>query len=163
MGGIISVILILIMVTAQSSFFPVISLDGAVPDLALIFLVLLSLKKPKFSTYLLAAWAGLLQDVIFYPVLGVSIGAKLFVCFVLINFVKPQFKDSIYHVIALSILAFFVHEITIYTFFSMLNISQNNLFWYLSNMAPYLIYNLIMVILLYKPLNKFIENNNFWG
>lgn len=163
MGGIFSAILILLMVTAQSSFFPLISLDGAVPDLALIFLVLLSLKKPKFSTYLLAVWAGLLQDVIFYPLLGVSIGGKLLVCFVLINFVKPQFKDSIYHVIALSILSFFIHEITIYTFFSMLNISQNPLFWYLRNMAPYLIYNLIMIVLLYKPINKFIENQNFFS
>lgn len=163
MGGIISVVILLVMVTAQSSLFNIITLDGAVPDLALVFLVLLSLKHTKNQTYLLAIWAGLLQDVLFYPVVGVSIAAKLFVTYILINFVKNDMKENFYSVMLLMVFSVLVHEIVMYFFLSMINLTTLPLMWHMQHkIVPYLIYNLFFALVMYRPLNKFFNNRNFY-
>lgn len=163
MGGIISIVILLVMVTAQSSLFNIITLDGAVPDLSLVFLVLLSLKHSKYQTYILAIWAGLLQDVLFYPVVGVSIAAKLFVTYILINFVKKDMKENFYSAMLLMVFSVLVHEITMYIFFSLIHLTTLPLMWHMQHkIVPYLIYNLVFALILYKPLNKFYNNRNFY-
>lgn len=164
MGGILSLLILLVMVTAQSSFFNIVALDGAVPDLALVFLVLLSLKQPKIQTYLLAIWAGLLQDVLFYPVVGPSVAAKLLVVYILINFVKNDMKNNFYYGVMLVIFSVLVHGIVMYVFLSMVDLTTLPLMWHMRHkIVPYLLYTLFFSIIFYKPLNKFFDNRNFYS
>ncbi len=163
MGGIISAVLILVFVSAQSSLFNIVTLDGAVPDIALVFIVLLSLRQPKYQTYFLALWAGLLQDILFYPAIGISVAAKLLVSFLIINYGKPFFKGNIYYALLMLFFSVFVHETTKYVFLLMFNYLDNTIMWYMQfKLAPLLIYNLLILLILYKPINKFLLNQNFY-
>lgn len=163
MGGIKSALLILVFVTAQGSMLNVLTIDGAVPDLALVFLVLLSLRQDKPQTYILAIWAGLLQDVLFYPVVGSSIAAKLLVCYIIINYGKVFFKENIFYAMMILLFSVFIHETAMHTMLTLSGYTENSVFWYMQNrLAPFLIYNLVIILLMYKPLVRFFQSRHFY-
>lgn len=163
MGGILSALLILIFVSAQGSLMNLVPIDGVVPDLALVFLVLLSLRQNKSQTYLLAIWAGLLQDVLFYPAIGSSIAAKLLICYLIIDYGKKLFNENIYYGAMILFFSVFTHEVIMYMMLSFSGYTEYSIFWYMQNrLAPFLIYNLIIMLIMYKPLAKFLKNTNFY-
>jgi len=163
MSGIISALLILVFVSAQGSLLNLVPIDGVVPDIALVFLVLLSLRQSKGQTYLLAIWAGLLQDVLFYPAVGSSITAKLLVCYILINYGKKFFHENLYYGIMILLFSIFTHELAMYMMLMFSGYTSDSFFWYMQfRLAPFLIYNLVCMLLMYKPSTKFFKNTHFY-
>ncbi|WP_353894304.1 rod shape-determining protein MreD [Proteinivorax hydrogeniformans] len=163
MGGLISILVILVLVTLQGSFLPLFSINGIVADLSLIFIVMLSLKKGNTYTLLLAAWAGLLQDVVFLDFIGVNIAAKVFTSYIIINFKDYYYKDNLLMTLLTLVYATFIHQGITHYFMTFVDMVDFGYYQVLLNyFAPLLILNLITLIIFYLPLKKFISCKNFY-
>ncbi|WP_350342539.1 rod shape-determining protein MreD [Proteinivorax tanatarense] len=163
MGGLISIIIILLLVTIQGSFLPLFSINGIVADLSLVFLVLLSLQKGNVYTLLLAIWAGFLQDVVLLDFIGIHIAAKLFTCYIIINFKDYFYKENLLMILLSLVFATFIHQWVMQFFMVFLDVVSISFYDVLTNQfVPLLIQNLIVMILFYVPLKKLISDKNFY-
>ncbi|WMM23556.1 rod shape-determining protein MreD [Tissierella sp. MB52-C2] len=138
----------------QSSILPYISIFGVVPNTALLIIICIALYKGRIYGGVVGLIIGIIQDIIFSPVLGISSFIYFFVGY-LIGLVQNKLsKDNILIPILFSILGTIFYSFSYYIFMFFLSHEIPFLYFARDVLIIEIIYNIILCIPIYKIFSK---------
>jgi len=115
-----SALIIVVLLLAQTTFIPLISLGGFLPDLLMIWLVIVALQRGQIEATVTGFVAGLLQDLVATKFLGLAALSKTIACFVIGYFYNENMIEQTlgsYRFLMLVLLASFLHDLVYFLVF----------------------------------------------
>lgn len=150
----ILVLVVLVNLILQTTIFPYISVFGVEPNIALLVVISMAIFKGRFYGAFLGLAIGLVQDILFSPVLGVN-SFILFFAGYLIGLIENKIiKDNLFIPILLSIVASLYYNFTYYIFMFFLSKNISFLSFTKDVLMIEIIYNSILSIPIYKIFSK---------
>ncbi len=147
-------IVILLNFFLQSSIFPYISVFGIVPNTALIIVISIALYKGRFYGGFVGLIIGMIQDIVFSPVIGVNAFIYFFAGY-LVGLVENKLtKDNIFIPILFSILGTIYYNFSYYVFMFFLSRNIPFLSFAKDILVIETIYNCVLSIPIYKLFSK---------
>lgn len=151
---IIMILIIVINFILQSTLLPYASIFGVVPNTSLVIIVAIALLNGRRTGSIIGLMTGLLQDIIFSPVVGVNSFIYFFIGYfvgtaenklskdnILIPFIITAGATVSYHMFYYLFMFFLAHNISFSTFFKNIVVFE-------------MIYNSLLSIILYKWFSK---------
>jgi len=145
----VSVVVVVVLLLLQSTFIPLISLLGVVPDLLLIWLVSIALRRGQIEATVAGFAAGLLQDIVATKFLGLAALAKTVTGFILGYFYNENTTEATlgsYRFTLLVLLAGFIHNL-LYFFIFLQNADEVVLVRTIGLSLAHAIYSAVIAIL----------------
>lgn len=147
-------IVILLNFFLQSSIFPYIGVFGIVPNTALIIVISIALYKGRFYGGFVGLIIGMIQDIVFSPVIGVNAFIYFFAGY-LVGLVENKLtKDNIFIPILFSILGTIYYNFSYYVFMFFLSRNIPFLSFAKDILVIETIYNCVLSIPIYKLFSK---------
>jgi rod shape-determining protein MreD len=115
-----SLFVVLVLLLLQTTFIPMISVAGVVPDLLLIWLVIMALKRGQVETTVAGFFIGLLQDIAATKFLGLAALTKTIAGFAMGYFYNENMTEGTlgsYRFVMLVFLAGFLHNLVYFFIF----------------------------------------------
>ncbi len=115
-----SAVIVIVLLLVQTTFIPLISLGGFLPDLLMIWLVVVALQRGQIEATVTGFAAGLLQDLVATKFLGLAALAKTITCFVLGYFYNENMVEQTlgsYRFVMLVALGAFLHDLIYFVVF----------------------------------------------
>ena len=159
--GILFFIVFLILYFLEANLFPLITIKGVLPNLIVIFILFIGLFANTTYGILFGAICGLILDLIYGKCVGISAVMLCVVGYLGSYFDKNFSKDSRATIMFMVLGATLIFEVINYVLNYMLNGMSTELINFIKILAIEIIYNLIIVIILYPMIQKFgygIEN-----
>ncbi len=153
------IIFILILLTLsnfflQSSILPYISIFGVVPNTSIILIICISLFKGKYYGGIFGMLIGLLQDVIFSPIIGINAFIYFFLGYFLGSIENRLMRDNAFIPILFSILGIIYYNFTFYVFTYFLSQDIPFLSFARKTLLTEIIYTSILSIPVYQMFSK---------
>lgn len=154
----ILMIVILLNFFLQSAIFPYIAILGVVPNTALLIVMSISLLKGKYYGAFMGLAMGLLQDIIFSPVIGVNAFIYFFAGYILGMIENKLSRDNLFIPPLFSIIGTIYYSFAYYTFMFFLSKNIPFLSFAKNVMIIEIAYNVAISIPIYKIFSKiFVE------
>lgn len=112
----ILILVVLLNFFLQSSFLPYISVFGVVPNTSLIIIICIALFKGRFYGAIFGLFIGLLQDIMFSPIIGINAFIYFFLGYFLGTIENRLIRDNIFVPIIFSILGIIYYNFAYYVF-----------------------------------------------
>ncbi len=115
-----SAAIIVVLLLVQTTFIPLISLGGFLPDLLMIWLVVVALQRGQIEATVTGFAAGLLQDLVATKFLGLAALSKTIAAFVLGYFYNENMVEHTlgsYRFVMLVALGSFLHDLVFFLVF----------------------------------------------
>ncbi len=115
-----SAVIVIVLLLVQTTFIPLISLGGFLPDLLMIWLVVVALQRGQIEATVTGFAAGLLQDLVATKFLGLAALAKTIACFVLGYFYNENMVEQTlgsYRFVMLVAFGAFLHDLIYFLIF----------------------------------------------
>jgi rod shape-determining protein MreD len=115
-----SFVVVVLLLLLQTTFIPLISIAGVVPDLLLIWLVVIALNRGQMETTFAGFLVGLLQDIAATKFLGLAALTKTVAGFVLGYFYNENMIENTlgsYRLVMLVLFAAFLHNLLYFFIF----------------------------------------------
>ncbi len=150
----ILLLVVLLNFILQSTIFPYIGIFGVVPNTALLIVMSISIFKGRFKGGFTGLLIGIIQDVLFSPVIGINAFIYFFAGYVMGLAENKLIKDNIFIPLLFSILGTIYYNFSYYVF--MFFLSQNIPFLSFAKdvLLIEIIYNSILSIPIYKIFSK---------
>lgn len=150
----ILLLVVLLNFILQSTIFPYIGIFGVVPNTALLIVMSISIFKGRFKGGFTGLLIGIIQDVLFSPVIGINAFIYFFAGYVMGLAENKLIKDNIFIPLLFSILGTIYYNFIYYVF--MFFLSQNIPFLSFAKdvLLIEIIYNSILSIPIYKIFSK---------
>lgn len=153
-------ILILLMVLLlnfflQSTIIPYMSILGVVPNTALLIVISISLLKGKYYGGFIGIVIGMLQDIVFSPVIGINSFIFFFLGYIVGLVENKLSRDNLFIPLILSIIGTIYYNFFYYIFMFFLSRDIPFLSFIRNIMTIEIIYNAILSIPVYMMFSKF--------
>lgn len=145
----------------QSNFFNWFSIGGIKPNLFIIFILFIGLFGSKSMSIVYASSLGVMLDLIFNQKIGVNLFAYVLIGVIGIILNKNFSKDSRITIMFMVFGTTAIFETIIYIMNYILYSTNIEIISFIKILVVEIIYNIIITIILYKPMQKFgyyIEN-----
>lgn len=145
----------------QSNFFNWFSIGGIKPNLFIIFILFIGLFASKSMSVVYASSLGIILDLIFNQKIGVNLFAYVLIGVIGIILNKNFSKDSRITIMFMVFGTTAIFEIITYIMNYVLYSTNLEIISFIKILVVEIIYNIIITIILYKPMQKFgyyIEN-----
>ncbi len=147
-------IVILLNFFLQSSILPYINILGVVPNTALLIVISIALYKGRFYGGFMGIVIGIIQDIVFSPVVGVNAFIYFFAGY-LVGLVENKLtKENIFIPILFSILGTIYYNFSYYVFMFFLSKDIPFLSFVKDILVIETIYNCVLSIPIYKIFSK---------
>lgn len=154
---ILSIVVILNLVL-QSSILPYLSIFGVVPNTAILIIIAVSLHKGRYYGGFLGLIMGLLQDIIFSPVIGINAFIYFFAGYFVGMVENKLTKDNVIIPLLFSIIGIIYYNFSYYVFMFFLSKDIPFLTFAKDILLIEIIYSSIFSIPIYKMFSKvFVE------
>lgn len=150
----IFVLVVLINFILQTAIFPYISVFGVEPNIALLVVISMAIFKGRFYGAFLGFTIGVIQDIIFSPVLGVNSFILFFAGYIVGLIENKVIKDNLFIPLLLSILGTIYYNFTYYIFMFFLSKNISFLSFTKDVLLVEIIYNSILSMPIYKIFSK---------
>lgn len=142
----------------QSAIIPYLSILGVVPNTALLIVIAISLLRGKYYGGFMGLFIGLLQDIVFSPVIGINAFIYFFAGY-LIGLVENKLsRDNLFIPLIFSVVGTLYYNFSYYVFMFFLSRDIPFLSFTKNIMIVEIIYNAILSIPVYMIFSKiFIE------
>ncbi|MFV0516469.1 MAG: rod shape-determining protein MreD [Aminipila sp.] len=148
-----AVIIFLIAFLLQGTLLNLFSIFGATPNLVLCLVIIFSFLYEDNNGLVLGVVFGLLMDLCFTPYMGMNAFAMLIVS-LFVSFLRENInKENLVPVLTVSVVATFIFNL-IYFFLSRCFGSTYSIIYWLKLQPLFVIYNLVVVFILYLILIK---------
>lgn len=152
------IVVILVNFFLQSSIFPYMAILGVVPNTALLIIMSISLLKGKYHGAFIGLAMGLLQDIIFSPIVGINAFIYFFAGYILGIIENKLSRDNVSIPFLFSIIATIYYNFTYYIFMFFLSKNIPFLAFAKNIMVVEIIYNAILSIPIYMIFSRiFVE------
>ena len=157
------IVLAIIILLAEGSYFSFIFFRSMVPDLLLIFVVCLSFLWGEKKGVILGLICGFLQDLFFGPAIGFFTLAKMAAAYFSGLSSREIYKDQIIGPMLTVFLSTFVHEFAVFFLVGLFWGNRFTFFFALDQVfLPRALYHLVLTIIIY-PLLYLAEQNNLFS
>lgn len=154
----ILIIVVLLNFFLQSTIFPYISILEVVPDTALLIVIAIALLRGKYYGGFIGLAMGLLQDIIFSPVIGINAFIYFFAGYTIGIIENKLSRDNLFIPLLFSIIGTIYYNFTYYTFMFFLSKNIPFLSFTKNIMLIEILYNGVLAIPVYKIFSKiFVE------
>ncbi|NLV89834.1 MAG: rod shape-determining protein MreD [Tissierellia bacterium] len=150
----ILVLVVLVNLILQTTIFPYISVFGVEPNLALLAVISMAIFKGRFYGSFLGLTLGIIQDILFSPVLGVNSFILFFAGYLVGLLESKIIKDNLFIPILLSILGTIYYNFTYYIFMFFLSKNISFISFTRHVLLIETIYNCVLAIPIYKIFSK---------
>lgn len=150
----ITLLIIIINFIFQSTIIHYFSIFGVVPNTALIIIVIFGLLRGKKTASIAGLSAGLLQDIIFSPVIGINGFIYFFIGYAVGMAENKLSKDNILIPFFMTSISTIFYHLFYYLFMFFLSYNISFLDFFKNIVIIELIYNSFISILLYKWFSK---------
>lgn len=154
MNILIIFLIIIINFIFQSTVLPYFSIFGVLPNTSLIIIVVISLLKGRKTGSVVGLLTGLLQDIIFSPVIGVNAFIYFFIGYLVGMAENKLSKDNLLIPFIMTIGATIGYHLFYYLFMFFLGHSINFSIFFRSIVIFEIFYNSLLSILFYKWFSK---------
>lgn len=154
MNVLIFLLVVLISFILQTAIFPYLAIFGVEPNIALLVVLSIAIYKGRFYGAFLGLVIGIIQDILFSPVIGVN-SFILFLAGYFVGLIENKvIKDNLFIPVILSLLGTIYYNFIYYIF--MFFLSKNFSFISFTNdvLLIEIIYNCILSIPIYKIFSK---------
>ncbi|MSU02862.1 rod shape-determining protein MreD [Tissierella pigra] len=138
----------------QSSILPYLSIFGVVPNTALLIIISIGLYKGRIYGGIMGLIIGIIQDILFSPVLGINSFIYFFIGYVVGLTQNKLSKDNILIPILFSILGTVFYNFAYYVFMFFLSHDIPFLYFLKDVLTIEIIYNIVLCIPIYKIFSK---------
>lgn len=160
-------LLIAIQISILPNFFPA----RAVPDVALVLLILWTTRRGLEKVWKLAVLTGIFLDLLSFLPVGMNVFSLIVTLFA-VDYLARRFLVSqrtwrFFILVLISVFGTILNEILLLLLFSSVfwaeKISANALSFWDASMAHKIIYNILLLVILYWPLKKLEDILNLYG
>lgn len=138
----------------QSSLLPYISIFGVVPNTSIILIICISLFKGRYYGAIFGLFIGLLQDVIFSPIIGINAFIYFFLGYFLGTIENKIMRSNILIPVIFSIIGVIYYNFAYYIFTYFLSQEIQFLSFARKILTTEIIYTILLSIPIYKLFSK---------
>jgi len=149
--------LLCVSIVLQLTIIPLFSVQGATPDIILIFVLALALQRGRLWAFPVGFAAGFLFDLFGTGLVGVSSLANSVAVFSVGFLREEQFEKRMSVIVGLLFLSIYFHDIV---YFAILSLGLSSRFWnvFVKQAFPNTFYTLVFMVVI-----QLLMPNLFWG